>query len=683
MNTTPKSGARSPKGLWRATALALAALALSACGDGGAPKAKATPVDPSVEQLVDAIEKAHAEIHGAKAGEAAPAANAPPAELPASHQAAIERSEGFKDLRRKLHAQLGPCRLACEGMLTPMGRALVERLDALDAHAIETEPYDLPGLKSLLSLWADKTGLSKIKPPEGSGAAGQAIVDMLAWPTFDRGRAAEALKGGEVKSSPVALAELAVQIKAVRASEAASGDAIAGIEITLAQALVRLLLDFKYFKSAGPHEVTKDKEKYVQDNEAAILEALGELFKEPDPALALKKLEPNDPQYTPLLKVFAEYRTRQDKGGCPELPKNWTFDKGVKPGVEVKKLQERLKCEDYYDFEPDLIYNNSTIEAVKTYQREHNLEETGFVDAQTTASLNVPMSRRVSQIKMALQRIRERPTGQLGDFYIVVNLPSFELSVIMDGKVIRRHRVIIGSNKLDDDKYKLIQGHINRTTLFDTQLHNIVVNPDWILPPRVSKGELVGDLEKNPKYLEENNITAQTLPNGRKIYVQGPGEANVLGKVKFLLTESNSIFLHDTNDPWLFRNRIRTFSHGCMRVDEAVPLARWLLERDGYDGLEIEQAFRAQKIQRGFQLKTPIPTITVYRTVEVNEAGHAVIYGDVYEYDEAAANGALPVQEITRWGDSPLRPRWVPKVDKKTVDQWRAEGKPAPRDLKP
>ena len=168
--------------------------------------------------------------------------------------------------------------------------------------------------------------------------------------------------------------------------------------------------------------------------------------------------------------------------------------------------------------------------------------------------MNVSLSQRAKQIALVLQRLRESRAETLGETYIRVNIPSFELKVIRKNKVIRAHDVIVGTNRLDDNKLKLVQGHLNRTRLFTTELYEVVVNPDWILPERVEKGEVRTKLAEDPNYLKKNNIRRITLPSGKSAMVQGRGELNVLGKVKFHLRESNAIFLHDTNDRSLFRH---------------------------------------------------------------------------------------------------------------------------------
>lgn len=658
----------------------VASLGLTACsGDQEEAKPEA-PVEPGLEALGAALEQQHAALHSP------PAAYSPGDPLPPKLVAAIERSEGDLDLRRRLHKAIGPCQIICDGYLTPLAFSILQRLKDLDKHGIDKDDYDVGFIKAEIDTWQIKTGVSELVK---DGGLKKTVAMALMNPKLDKQGLLQTISSAEPRPTPQDIEGLARDIAAIRAKgKELEGDS-ATLEVAMVKTLLQLVLDFKILQKVGPYEVTPKRkkrtrrERWLVKREEDITSLMTSVTRSDQPYTALVALEPKDPQYAPMLEVYARYKGLADKGGCKELPKGWTFLKGVAPGSSVKKLQERLRCEGYYNYEPDEMYNESTIEAVKAYQRDHNLEETGYVDKSTLSSLNVSMGLRLSAIKITLQRMRERPTSDMGETYIRVNLPAMELAFIQSGQVLRRHKVIIGSNKLDDNKQKLIQGHINRTPLLKTQLYEIHVNPDWILPERVSKGEMVGAIKKNPNYMKDNNIRKTTLSNGREVYVQGPGEHNVLGKVKFLLTESKSIFLHDTNDPWLFTKRIRTFSHGCMRVDEATKFAEWLLERDEQDMDEVKKAYKAEYKQWGFRLNKPLPLISVYRTVEVDESGRPIFYSDVYRYDREVRQKRLPVEERVRWGATQLRPRWVPQIPAEKVEAWRRQGKSAPRDLKP
>jgi len=469
----------------------------------------------------------------------------------------------------------------------------------------------------------------------------------------------------------------------VAAAKDTAGDGGVGLEARLFKTLLDLVMDHRFLHKAGPFKVW-DRTDIYEKEKKELKTFVAEMLAAPDATAAMALLDPPHPQFAPMKAALAEYRKlAANAATCPKLSPGWRFRAGSR-GEEVKKLQQRLACEGYYAGEIDGHFEGATVEAVKAYQVHHDIPAEGNVLEDTMDSLLVPLDRRVKQLELAMQRLREARFDKMGDFFIRVNIPAFMLEVYEHGQVVREHRVIVGTNKLDDDKVQLVQGHINRTKLFGSRLYEVIVNPTWILPKRVEEGELATSVEKDSDYLAKTNIKKVKLGSGTEVLVQGAGKGNVLGKVKFLLEETNAIYLHDTNKRQLFKKQRRDFSHGCMRVDEAIEFGKWLLVRDGFSQEEVDKAFSAASLQRGFDLKQPINLITEYITVDIATAtGKPVFYDDIYGYDSAYWNDKLPPGEKTRWGSQILRPRWVPVIEEGMVDGWRKSGKAAPRNLGP
>ena len=551
--------------------------------------------------------------------EDAPVVLEPVEDLSGALREAVEADEWWKKSRVKLHEVLGSGALLGADGLTPAGQAVVKRLDVLEAHALDGAKYDREGLKSLLAAATD-----------GPGQA---------------------------------------------AAEAAVG-----------KALLRLVLDYRFIRTAGPFKLRSEEAlETKRERRTKVLGVAVKVGQAKTEAEALAHLDPPHTSYAPLLAALERYRGYAARGECNQakLQEHWKLKPGAK-GAPVKALQQRMACEGYYGGAIDGEYHNDLLMAVQTYQANHELDDDGLVFKSSIRSMNVPMARRVEQIELALQRLRESEVRKLNpEFYLAVNLPAFELRAVKNGRVVKRQKVIVGTNRLDDNKQQLIQGHLNRTKLFTSQLYRAIINPDWILPERVSKGELVGSMEKDPEYLEKHNIKKTTLSNGRQVYVQGFGASNVLGKVKFLLKKSNAIYLHDTDKRDMFKHTRRDFSHGCMRVHEAVDFGKWLLAEDGWDSEEIRRGFKLQKTQRGMDMHRPVDFMTEYVTVDVSEAGLPMFLTDIYKYDKAYTEKKLPPMWKVRWGDVRLRPHWVPNVKKSVVDQWRRDGKSAPRNYDP
>lgn len=644
---------------------------LGGCGaEAPSPEAQAAA---RLEPVIAEAQRRHAALHPPGGGGGGEEAGALLARL-------VDQREDFAATRRRFAQEAGPCRLICAGQPTRAGAALLKALGEVERHGLKPAEYGMPQLAERVAQHQASLKQAASLPPERA-AAGAALWEHLARRTWDGEGLARALGGveGGLEVADVGLVADALQ-RAQQDPEAQRAEL--ALEAELAAALLQLVFDLRFANTTGPQPLTSKSAKTEERLQGALVERMRAVVDAPQPGEAIQRLFPGDPHYEALLKHQARYAALAKAGGCPDLPKQWTFPKGTRPGPEVARLKERLRCEGYDPGGEGEEYTEGLEAAVRRYQRHHDLEESGWLGEEDLRSLNVPMQERAEQLLLAAIRLREDREDELGDLYARVNIPAFRLDIIEFGKVIRSQRVIVGTNKLDDNKLKLIQGHINRTPLLRTEITQIVANPDWILPPRVEKGEIVGKMQEDPDYLESRSIKKVTLNNGREVLVQERGDDNVLGQAKFVLKGTNAIYLHDTNDPWHFNSRYRALSHGCMRVQDAVPFAQWLLERDGWEAKEVKDAFseRKRRVQRGMDLKRPIPFVSVYRTAEISEEGLPVFLGDVYRYDKAYAEGEIPPLEQARWGDARLRPPWVPRVPREVVERWRAEGKPAPRD---
>ena len=620
--------------------------------------------DPAaVERLVGALEAAHRQSH------ASPEASANDKAVATAVDEVFAKDKVGRRFAHEFYAAFGPSRFVKGGALTPLGKKTLALMGELERHALDPSRYDRDGLAALSALGEGGD--------EGESEVRSILRGLIAAPTFDRAEVTERIAAMRELPDPTLIVALA------SAASAGAGQAMspadARLDAKVFQAFLELVLDFRFIKKAGPHTI-RSRDAVFDRERKKLKDFIAEVVSLPR-GEGVDRLIPPHPQYDEMLGFYASYQGYA-AAGCEKLPGNWRFRNGSK-GEEVKKLQARLKCQGFYDGELDGRYEGATVEAVKSFQRHHDLPDEGTVLEETMKALNVPIEQRVKQIALVLQRMREARFDRMGDFFIRVNIPSFLLKVFENGQMIREHKVIVGTNRLDDDKVNHVQGHINRTKLLGTRLYEVIVNPTWILPKRVEEGELASSLDKDPDHLTKSNIKKVKLGSGTEVFVQGAGDGNVLGKVKFLLEESNAIYLHDTDKRHLFKKQRRDFSHGCMRVHEAIAFGKWLLAHDGWPESEVERAFAAKSLQRGFKLKKPVHTVVEYMTVDVSSEGKPVFFADIYGYDSAYFNDKLPPFEKTRWGSDRLRPRWVPLMDAATVNEWKAKGKPAPRNLGP
>jgi murein L,D-transpeptidase YcbB/YkuD len=632
--------------------------------------------DP-LRPVLEALSGAHATVHGARAsGESA--------RVPRRLKEAIAVDPWLLELRQKIHEASGAGRFVTQQGLTALGKALEEHLQELDRHGLDAAPYPLDALSEDLPAYRAAVKGAAVSPPLAAGPAGPVLVSLLESPDFALAEAASRLRAAGGLPTIAHVAEVADQLKGSEPSPE-TRRLRWKIEAAFGAGLLRYVLDFKFLYRAGPFKLVSAKTVARKKSlKKKLMATIAGIVMADDPGEALDALQPEHPSYPRMLSIYETYRGLAAKGGCKTdmNTESWR----IKPGDEgerIKVLQERLTCEGYYDGPLDGKYGDALLLGVRDFQRHHELSSDGYVYESSLKTLNISMDMRVSQIGLALQRLRESRVRELGDYYIRVNVPAFELQVVDGGEVVRRHRVIVGTNRIDDDKVKLLQGHINRTDLFVTTLHEVISNPDWYIPKRVEAGEIKARIAEDPDYLQKKGISTETLPGGRVVYVQKASASNALGKVKFLLRKSKAIFLHDTDKKDLFKEERRDLSHGCVRVEKALRFAQFLLERDGWDAKDVKRSLNAKSTQRGMKLKSEIKLITEYITVDVGADGKAMFYTDIYKYDRDFRKKALPPQVTDRWGSNVLRPHWVPKVPEAIVEDWRSRGQSAPHDYTP
>lgn len=226
-------------------------------------------------------------------------------------------------------------------------------------------------------------------------------------------------------------------------------------------------------------------------------------------------------------------------------------------------------------------------------------------------------------LKLNLTRWRMLP-ADLGERYLLVNIASQQLTLWEQGEIKGRWRVIIGKP-------------VTRTPVFTTRVTGVVINPWWEIPSSIAAEGIASFVRRNPSAARSRGYIYQ---NGR--FRQMPGDNNALGRMKLVMPNPYSVFLHDTSNRELFQEERRAFSHGCVRVDRALSFAATLLARDGWDLAAIEQAVETGKT-RTIPLTASIPLYVTYFTAEVAPSGEIRFLEDIYRRDPVflAARPAL------------------------------------------
>jgi len=363
-----------------------------------------------------------------------------------------------------------------------------------------------------------------------------------------------------------------------------------------------------------------------------------------DVAGALATVEPAYPGYRHTIQALQTYLDLAGKDDGEKLPE---VKKPLLPGdtyLGVPRLARLLRL--VGDLPPGLnspvdppIYQGALVDAVKNFQRRHGREPNGHIDAQTLSDLNVPLSRRVRQMQLTLERWRWLPESYQ-NAPIVANIPEFRLRAYD-----KNFNIGVTMNVVVGKAY----GH--GTPVFSDTMEYVVFRPYWEVPYSITRAEIIPHILRDPGYLAKDNLEVvdnrqnvvsagevsseviDQLRAGKLFVRQKPGPKNSLGLVKFLFPNSYNVYMHDTPATELFVRSRRDFSHGCIRLEKPADLAAWVLrDNPGWTPERIRAAMNGTTTQQ-VNLAHPIPVLIVYATVIVLEDGLVHFYDDIYGHD--------------------------------------------------
>lgn len=377
----------------------------------------------------------------------------------------------------------------------------------------------------------------------------------------------------------------------------------------------------------------------------ADVASLFEALVEGDEALQAwtRRRLPSNDRYGDLVGAAERYASLCDAGGFPEVavPKEPRGNRW-KDEAAVRALQERLALEGFFDGDPSGRFDDGTGKALVRYHDARNLKALPVFGPETAAALNVPCEERLATLHLNLRRMRHAGRTDQKTFVEVV-LPAFEARFVVDGTLRRKARTVVGAGRWfwdDDDEKKVFP---KSTPTFMDAISQVVVNPSWSVPASIRNTEFKRKLAKNPNWYEENGYVVKTTASGYEIVVQVPSDKNTLGQVKMLFPNSESIYMHDTSQRSFFEHPRRDFSHGCVRVQDALDFATDLLvvdrERAGerWDPRRLHVLAKDDDT-RFYNLYEPVPVFFEYLTATVDD-GVVRFHPDIYEFDGAARDG--------------------------------------------
>lgn len=281
--------------------------------------------------------------------------------------------------------------------------------------------------------------------------------------------------------------------------------------------------------------------------------------------------------------------------------------------------------------------------ALLAFQRSHGLKETGRINENTVKALNNTAWEHFKTIAINLDRYKHLPDS-MPERYLWVNIPSFYLKVMEADTLALLSRVVVGKP-------------VTPTPVLSSKITNMVTYPQWNIPVSIIRKELLPNLKKNPAYLTKKgyqlvstngvSLNPDTIPWKRYTLnipyrvVQPSGDDNSLGVLKFNFSNKFDVYLHDTDQRYLFRNENRSLSHGCVRVQEWQKLAHFILQTDSlsiktpkptYAPTDSLKAWLSRKEKRTITVKNTLPIYIRYFSCEGKE-GRVRFYPDIYGVD--------------------------------------------------
>jgi murein L,D-transpeptidase YcbB/YkuD len=429
---------------------------------------------------------------------------------------------------------------------------------------------------------------------------------------------------------------------AIPADDMAASD-LAGYVDQIGRSAARALTDLLHGRIASlPGRVD-----ILRDRAALPLEPwLAELAGSADPAGVLDRAALLPPDAAALKAALAEARQRAALTFAP-IPGGAALSDTIEPGawdsVKIPLLRARMALTDPgVRRDAGNNYDASLVEAVKRFQASEGLEADGRIGRITLAALNRPLSAQLAQLRANLD-MRRAAAVPGPERRVEVNIAHQRLAVIEAGRNLLEMNVIVGKPA-------------RPTPMLRVRLTAIQFNPRWGVPIRNMKEDLLPRFRRDARAMMEKGFRVYSVVNGQAVEIdattiewsrvnperipyiirQDAGEANALGRIKFVIPNSDDIFMHDTPDRHLFRRPDRAFSSGCIRLEKPMELLEIAMTgMPGFDRPRIDKLL-ADRVTAGTAVRQVMP-VRLHYTTAVVEDGRVALRPDIYGLDEAYA----------------------------------------------
>lgn len=418
-------------------------------------------------------------------------------------------------------------------------------------------------------------------------------------------------------------------------------EALAEFDLRLTQAVLAYAGD-QLDGRIEPNDVQElgGKDVYLEPRKADLVGDLDAAVTARRVDAMLNDLVPVHDGYHRLKDLLGKYRELASRERWSKVEPGPLLESGDK-GPRVMSLKRRLKeSNDFHGNTQSDVYDRELAQAVERFQLRNGIQVDGIAGPGTLEALNETIAQRIERIKLNMDRWRWLP-NDLGDRYVMINVPEFQLRLVEDGREQLTMAVVVGKE-------------MTPTPLFSDRMEYAVVAPYWKLPTSISHREILPKVLEDRSYLEEkryqildghtlidpDDIDWDRVPEEGFPYRmrQLPGPGNALGLVKFIFPNQFAVYMHDTPADQLFDKNLRAFSHGCIRLAEPFRFAEAILG-DGKDwkqmALDATQSSNAEPIR--VDLDEPIPVYITYFSVRVSHNGEQVRFlPDIYDFDKTS-----------------------------------------------
>ena len=463
------------------------------------------------------------------------------------------------------------------------------------------------------------------------------------------------LRAGEYQG-----AALTQDLEALPAGGAARAQALGRFDARLSAVALRFIADL-HFGRVSPEAAGFKLQQPPEPFDLA--QALRSIAQASDVDGAVTAVEPGFYHYKLLKDALGLYRKIAQQH-AHELAPLSPVKSSVKPGepyAGAAALRRRLEL--FGDLPPAQptgaagVFDADLSAGVRRFQARHGLGTDGVLGKGTLAALNVPLAQRIRQISLTLERWRWLVPFKTPP--IIVNIPQFQLFAFRTTEdrvadILQMH-VIVGRTFAN-----------TQTPVFEGDMRYVVLRPYWDVPYSITRKEMLPKIHAHPGYLVRQHLelvngqgdnspvvpptpqNIELLAAGKLRLRQAPGEDNALGLVKFMFPNSYNVYLHSTPAHQLFKESVRAFSHGCIRVADPVSLATQVLKDAPGDWTreKIQAAMDGTATSLRINLTQPINVLILYATALATEGGPVLFFEDLYGYDRKLERqlGLAPVQ---------------------------------------